>query len=97
MKLEQLFESGPLERLVSGAIRNTIDSHGPIDKTFISSASKRICSHIRAIIVNDPEDSKEIKNLREVLYKLSEQEKIKKLNNKIKNIKRSIEYLDRTA
>jgi hypothetical protein len=36
-----------LEREISGALKNTIDSHGPITRELIGSASKRIAGQIR--------------------------------------------------
>jgi hypothetical protein len=37
------------ERRVAGALRSTIDAHGPITKQWIGSATKRIVSEIKAL------------------------------------------------
>lgn len=37
-----------LERLVAGALRSTIDAHGPITRKWIGSATKRVVSTLEA-------------------------------------------------
>lgn len=44
------FEEGPLERMVSGALRDTITAHGAIDHKQVGSASKRFVCALRARI-----------------------------------------------
>lgn len=43
-------EENILYRIVSGGLKNTIDSHGPISRRFIPSATKRICGQIEGYI-----------------------------------------------
>lgn len=44
-KAEQV-ELDRITRVVSGALKSTIDAHGPITEKFISSASKRLANQI---------------------------------------------------
>jgi hypothetical protein len=38
-----------LERRIAGALRSTIDAHGPITKMWIGSATKRVVSEIKVL------------------------------------------------
>jgi hypothetical protein len=41
------YGSGDFERQIPGALKSTIDAHGPIDYNFVGSAAKRIAASIR--------------------------------------------------
>jgi hypothetical protein len=40
--------ASPLYRVVLGALKDTINQHGPIDKNLIGSAAKRVVAQIEA-------------------------------------------------
>lgn len=64
--LEQI-EKGKLNELVQRAVKHCIENHGPIDKTFISSAAKRITGEIYGLIQNKNyvAEKNKVKNLEE--------------------------------
>lgn len=39
-----------LNRIVAGALRSTIEAHGPVSKELIGSASKRITNHLLGVL-----------------------------------------------
>lgn len=43
------FDRARLERMISAALRQCIDAHGPIDKAWIGSAAKRISGALKSI------------------------------------------------
>jgi len=49
---EELFQHGPLERIVSTALRNTIIAHGNITRTEIGSVAKRVATAVRGYLQN---------------------------------------------
>lgn len=52
MNPEILFQSGPLERTVSKAIRDAIHAHGPITHQNNGSAAKRVSQAVRGFLQN---------------------------------------------
>jgi len=38
-----------LERRIAGALRSTVDAHGPITKQWVGSAAKRVVSEIKVL------------------------------------------------
>ena len=44
---ENALDPDPIERKIMGALRSSIDAHGPITKELIGSATKRIVGTIR--------------------------------------------------
>jgi hypothetical protein len=86
----KMFEIGPLERLVSGCVRNAINAHGPITKELIGSATDRIVGQLRAqmLVLQDLpgfleeiqaqiviETKKDLQELTEKYTRLQEQER----------------------
>lgn len=52
MNIEDLFKQGPLESIVSAALRDTINAHGPITREWIGSASKRAVAAFRGRLLD---------------------------------------------
>lgn len=52
MNVEDLFKIGPLERLVSDCVRQTISAHGPVTHDTNGSASKRIVGAFRGRLLD---------------------------------------------
>jgi len=46
----EIFTTSKLERIMNGALKETIRAHGPVDVNGISSVSKRACIQLRAYL-----------------------------------------------
>lgn len=53
-----------LTKLVSGALKDTINVHGPVTKELLTSATKRIVGQLRhhVILVDEPTETEETDN-----------------------------------
>jgi hypothetical protein len=49
-RLHELFDSGRWEKIFSGVLQSSIDSHGPITKENKGSAAKRVATQVRALL-----------------------------------------------
>jgi len=52
MNIEDLFKQGPLEGILSGALRDTIIAHGPVTRQTIGSFAKRAAARFRGQLVD---------------------------------------------
>jgi hypothetical protein len=81
MNIEDLFKQGPLEGIVSAALRDTIIAHGPVTRDWIGSASKRVVAAFRGRVLDL------VKTDKEAVVCSAHSEQIEKLQKEVEELR----------